>query len=83
MNCKILSEIWFGKEIDKDKLNQVYVPLYAERDDFLYLKAGIKDESLLSKFENAHYSKVLIEGLIFFKQAFNIFTVPIILFSTV
>lgn len=40
------------------------------RDDIIYLKAGIKDANLLNKFENAHSSKVLIEGLIFFKKNF-------------
>jgi len=66
------SEEWFGKYVSTDSLEQIYIPVYTEIDDDIYLKCSFKDPELCSQLNSDNYRPIVnIRGLQFFKDKFT------------
>ena len=65
------SKEWFGQEISKDVLENLYITPYEDEDDSLFIKLSIDNDSLLEKFNYEHYCIVEIKSLEFYRSSFK------------
>ena len=65
------SKEWFGQEISKDVLENLYITPYEDEDDLLFIRLAIDDESLLEKFNYEHKSVVEVKSLEFYRNSFK------------
>ena len=65
------SKEWFGQEISKDILENLYITPYEDEDDSLFIRLAIEDETLLTKFNYEHHCVVEIKSLEFYRNSFK------------